>query len=104
MLHAAHVEAVPAITVSWNSWLSAGRVTRDGWLSLFMAAVVIAGYSICYAVHCDAPRTAVLAAGETVLAAANREPNPAQRGIIPVAELPAPGHGTVIPADRQHLQ
>ncbi len=61
-------------------------VTRDGWLSLFMAAVIRAGYqSAAAALHCDAPRTAI-AGGKTVLAASRHEPNPGAAGaIIPVA-------------------
>ncbi len=65
MLHA-HVDAVPAaITVSCAILGMVLVVTRDGWLSLFMAAVVVPDTTLLPLLCSDAPGTGV-AGRETV--------------------------------------
>ncbi|EGM1301656.1 ion channel protein [Salmonella enterica] len=96
MLHA-HVEAVPAaITVSCAILGLVLVVTRDGWLSLFMAAVVVPDTNLlpllCIVML---PAWLLLAGKPRCWPPTVTNPNPAQRGpLSPVAGFQRPGHGT----------
>ncbi len=94
MLHA-HVEAVPAaITVSCAILGLVLVVTRDGWLSLFMAAVVVPDTNLLPLLCIVMLPARLLLAGKPCWPPTVTNPNPAQRGHYPRCGLPAPGHGT----------
>ncbi|EBO1460259.1 hypothetical protein T105_22715, partial [Salmonella enterica subsp. enterica serovar Senftenberg] len=74
MLHA-HVEAVPAaITVSCAILGLVLVVTRDGWLSLFMAAVVVPDTNLLPLLCIVMLPAWLLLAGKPLLAANRHEP------------------------------
>ncbi len=74
MLHA-HVEAVPAaITVSCAILGLVLVVTRDGWLSLFMAAVVVPDTNLLPLLCIVMLPARLLLAGKPLLAANRHEP------------------------------